>query len=68
MTKTETTAPAAGTFPWTVEELEGELAETREAWKIAKILGEATAAIERAGFRLRNEIEAAKANGGWILL
>lgn len=62
------TAAAAGTFPWTVEELEEELAETREAWKVAKFLGEATAAIERTGHRLRNEIAAAKANGGYILL
>jgi len=63
-----TTAPAAGTFPWTVEELEEELTETREAWKTAKFHGLATAAIERAGIRLRNEVEAAKANGGYILL
>ncbi len=57
-----------GSFSWSVEELTEELELTREAWRVARFLGQPTGQIEATGRRLANEVAAAKANGGYILL
>ena len=67
MTNTNS-APAAGTFPWTIAEIEEELTETRQAWRDAKSLGWATAQIEKAGRMWATYLDQAKANGGYILI
>lgn len=62
------TATAAGTFPWSVAELEDEIAEVREEWKTLRHFGRNADQVERYGRRLAVEIAEAKRNGGWILL
>lgn len=62
------TAPAAGTFPWTIAEIEDELTEIRETWRDAKAAGWATDAIATLGLRWAGYLAAAKSNGGYILI